>query len=301
MVDLTTLVTEQRNQNSMNIDDLPTLDILKVMNDEDRTVAECVRMVLPEISAAIEAICQAMKRGGRLFYVGAGTSGRLGILDAVECPPTFSTSPDLVQGIIAGGNNAFMRAIEGAEDNETLGAHELEQRGITEHDVVIGIAASGRTPYVIGALKFAQKIGATTVSLSSNPNSLISAHAHIVIDVITGPEILTGSTRLKAATAHKQILNMITTTAMIKIGKVYENLMVDVKVSNDKLKKRAINIISTITSISNTEAEEALKKADYKVKPAIVMIESGVSYQEAEQLIEQAGGFIRKAINLVKQ
>lgn len=298
MEKLTTLTTEQRNEHTMNLDNMETFDILKAINKEDLTVAKKVEEVLPEIHEAVELIYHSLRHGGKLFYVGAGTSGRIGILDAVECPPTFSTPPELVQGIIAGGNSAFMKAVEGAEDDEALGATDLEERGLTELDVVMGIAASGRTPYVTGALKYAQKIGARTVSLSSNVDSKISQHADVEIAVDTGPEVLTGSTRMKAATAHKLILNMITTTTMIKVGKVYENLMVDLKVSNFKLKERAKSIISIITGVSVEEAGDVLEQANLEVKPAIVMIKTNVDYEEANQLIEQADGFVRKAIAL---
>ncbi|MBO1001974.1 N-acetylmuramic acid 6-phosphate etherase [Pseudogracilibacillus auburnensis] len=298
MVKLKTLTTEQRNIHSKNIDNLSTSEILHVINNEDVQVAQSVKKVLPNIEQAIDKICDAMSKGGKLFYIGAGTSGRIGILDAVECPPTFSTPPDLVQAIIAGGLDAFMTATEGAEDDEARGANDLEERELTSLDVVVGIAASGRTPYVLGALQFAREIGATTVSVSSNEQSLIGQNADITIDVDTGPEVLTGSTRMKAATAQKLILNMITTTTMIKIGKVYENLMVDVKVSNYKLKERAKSIISTITSVSSDRAEEILEEANLEVKPAIVMIKAKVNYEKAKQLIEESNGFVRKAIEL---
>ncbi|GAB2569298.1 N-acetylmuramic acid 6-phosphate etherase [Gracilibacillus alcaliphilus] len=297
---LTTLTTEQRNKHTMEIDNMSTYEILKVMNQEDMEVAQSVAAVLPEVAEAVEAIYHSFIQGGRLFYVGAGTSGRIGILDAVECPPTFSTPPEMVQGMIAGGNAAIMKAVEGAEDDPLLGAADLEQRELTEIDVVVGIAASGRTPYVTGALQYAQSIGAETISLSSNKQSKISQYAAIKIDVVTGPEVLTGSTRLKAATAHKMILNMLTTTAMIKAGKVYENLMVDVKVSNYKLKERAKHIIATVTGASIEEAAKALEAADLGVKPAIVMIKTGVTYEKAQQLLKQANGFVRQAIDQVQ-
>ncbi|RIW34231.1 N-acetylmuramic acid 6-phosphate etherase [Bacillus salacetis] len=296
MNNISTLTTEKRNINSKNIDSMQTDEILQMINREDMTVAKSVQKVLPEIESTVSAVCNSLKQGGKLFYVGAGTSGRIGILDAVECPPTFSTPPDLIQAVMAGGINAIEKAVEGAEDDEQLAIIDLEEREVTDLDVVVGIAASGRTPYVMGALKYAKSIGATTVSLSSNKNSDISKIADINIEVITGPEVLTGSTRMKAATAHKLILNMITTTSMIKIGKVYENLMVDVKVSNHKLKERAKNIISTITGVHYKVAEEILEKTNYEVKPAIVMIKTGVTLQAAKEYIKQANGFVRKAI-----
>lgn len=297
---LTRLTTETRNENTKNFDQMSTIDILSVINDEDRKVALAVQKVLPQIEQTVEATVQSFKKGGRLFYIGAGTSGRIGILDAVECPPTFSTNPELVQGIIAGGKDAIEVAVEGAEDDADLGKKDLSDRNLTDRDIVIGIAASGRTPYVIGALKYAQEIGATTVSLTSNEKAIISEYADIVIEVVTGPEVITGSTRLKAATAHKMILNMISTTSMIKMGKVYENLMVDVSISNIKLKERAINIIRTVTDVSYDVAKETLEKSNHEVKPAIVMIEGNVTYEKAISLIDQADGYVRKAIELAK-
>src|SRR5699024_2336386 len=246
-------------------------------------------------------VYEAFKQGGKLFYVGAGTSGRIGILDAVECPPTFSTPPDLVQGMIAGGPGAIENAVEGAEDNPSLGAEDLKARGLAGIDVVIGIAASGRTPYVCGALDYANKVGATTVSLTCNENAIISQYADISIEVLTGPEVLTGSTRMKAATAHKLILNMITTSSMIKIGKVYENLMVDLKVSNEKLKERAKGIVSAITDVSYQEAETVLESTNYEVKPAIVILKSNVTFEEAKEFIRQSEGFVRQAIDMAKK
>lgn len=295
---LSTLTTEQRNRHSMNIDNLSTADILKVMNNEDLTVAKSVQMVLPKIEQAVNLVYESLSNDGRLIYVGAGTSGRLGILDAVECPPTFSTDPEMVQAIMAGGQSAFIEAVEGAEDKPSLGAEDLKDLQLSNSDVVIGIAASGRTPYVIGALKYANEIGARTVSISSNEKSLIGKHADVGIDVITGPEILTGSTRMKAATAHKLILNMISTSTMIKMGKVYENLMVDVKVSNYKLKQRAIGIICEVTSASHDEAEKVLELANLEVKSAIVMINADVDYETAKKRLKKANGFVRQAIDL---
>ncbi len=298
MENLSALTTEMRNERSTTIDNMSTKNILALINDEDMTVAKRIQDVLPEIEKTVEVVYKSLKSGGRLFYVGAGTSGRLGILDAVECPPTFSTSPDLVQAVMAGGMKAIEKAVEGAEDNEEIGASDLEARNLTNKDVVIGIAASGRTPYVIGALKYANQIGASTVSLSSNGNSVIGQYADIKIDVLTGPEVITGSTRMKAATAHKLILNMITSTSMIKMGKIYENLMVDVSVSNIKLKERAKGILTTITNIPYVESERVLELANYEVKPAIVMIKADVTYQEAKDFIVEADGFVRKAIEL---
>lgn len=301
MDNILALTTEMRNTKSMKLDSMSTSEILTVINEEDQQVSLAVKKVLPKVKEAVEAAHESLKKGGKIFYVGAGTSGRIGILDAVECPPTYSTPPELVQAVMAGGIGAIEKAAEGAEDQEEQGAKDLEERNLTELDVVIGIAASGRTPFVTGALKYAQKIGAKAISLTSNENSLISEYADIKIEVVTGPEVVTGSTRMKAATAHKMILNMISTTTMIKIGKVYENLMVDLHVSNKKLEKRAINIVSTITGASELEAEQTLQKAHYEVKPSIVMIKTGVSYEKAIDLINQSDGFVRKAIALVNK
>jgi N-acetylmuramic acid 6-phosphate etherase len=297
---LTLLTTESRNDRTMHIDTADTAEILRMMNEEDQQVALAVQQVLPDVEAAINFAFESLKNGGRLIYLGAGTSGRLGVLDAVECPPTFSTDPSLVQGIMAGGERAFVKAVEGAEDKEELGEQDLREIQLSSNDTVIGIAASGRTPYVIGALKYAKSVGAKAVALSCNENSPISQAADHSIEVVVGPEVLTGSTRLKAATAHKMILNMISTTTMIKLGKAYENLMVDVHVSNFKLKERATNIIRKITNVSYEQAKETLELANNEVKTAIVMIETGKDYEEAIKLLEQAKGYVRKAIELSK-
>jgi len=300
-VNITSLTTEQRNDRSRNIDQLSTLEIISLMNKEDGTVAEAVEKALPQIEAAIEAIYHTLKNNGRLFYVGAGTSGRLGVLDAAECPPTFCTPPELVQAIIAGGESAIFTAVEGAEDCREDGAKDLERKGITKSDVVVGIAASGRTPYVIGALEYARSLGAVTVSLACNQNAEISQYADHKIEVVVGPEILSGSTRLKSATAQKMILNMLSTTTMIKLGKIYDNLMVDLHASNIKLVERAKRIVMEITGVAYEEAAEALKLTNQKVKPAIVMLMGGVSVERANEAIEQANGFTRRAIELAKE
>lgn len=298
MEKLSLLTTEESNPKSASLDEMPTTDILKTMNEEDQTIALAVQRVLPHIEQAVEAVVSAFKAGGRLIYTGAGTSGRIGVLDAVECPPTFSTSPDLVQAVLAGGNEAMFNAVEGAEDDELLGASDLEKLHITNHDVVIGIAASGRTPYVKGGLVYANSCGATTVALSSNEGSLIGKHADIKIEVVTGPEVLTGSTRLRAATAHKMVLNMITTASMVKNGKVYKNLMVDLNASNYKLRERAKQMVCTITDVSYEEAEAVLEQTAFDVKLAIVMIFTGVAKEEAEALILSSGGFVREAVKM---
>lgn len=296
--ELSSLMTESRNDRSKQIDVLDTMEILELINEEDQKVALAVQKVLPDIKVAVDYVSQSIMEGGRLIYVGAGTSGRLGVLDAVECPPTFSTPPELVQGLIAGGEKAFIRAVEGAEDQEDLGEQDLKDIHLTDKDTVIGIAASGRTPYVIGALKYARGIGAKAVALSCNKDAQISQVADHAIEVVAGPEVLTGSTRMKAGTAQKMVLNMISTTAMIRLGKVYENFMVDVYISNYKLKKRAIGIVQTITGVSEKEAEELLERAHNEVKTAIVMHISDLDYSEAKQLLEQAKGHVREAIVL---
>jgi N-acetylmuramic acid 6-phosphate etherase len=290
------LATESRNEHSMHIDTAEPMDILRIMNEEDQKVGLAVKEVLPEVEVAVQFVFESFKKGGRLIYMGAGTSGRLGILDAVECPPTFSTNPDMVKGIMAGGEGAFLKAVEGAEDQPDLGVRDLKNVGLTNNDTVIGIAASGRTPYVIGALKYARSIGAKTVALSCNKNAAISKEADQSIEVIVGPEVLTGSTRLKAGTSHKMILNMISTSAMILIGKAYENLMVDVHVSNEKLKERAIGIIEKITGASYELAADTLEAADLQVKTAIVMIKTDSNKQDAEKLLLAANENVKKAV-----
>lgn len=300
-MNLSALTTEKRNENSRMLDQLSTMDMLTTINQEDKKVAIAVEAVLPKIEIAIEQIYHALAKGGRLFYVGAGTSGRLGIIDASECPPTFMTPPDMVQTVMAGGTSAFIHAIEGSEDNELQGAADLKERNFTKEDVVVGITASGRTPYPIGALKFAREIGAYTVSLSCNRESLISRHADCEIEVVVGPEVLTGSTRMKAATAHKMVLNMISTTTMVKLGKVYENLMVDVHASNYKLFERAKHTLMEITDVSYEAAEKVLKTTNNEVKPAIVMLKGKVTYDQAKDAIEISNGYVRKAIDYVKK
>jgi len=295
------LTTESRNEHSMQIDTANPMEILRIMNEQDQLVALAVKEVLPDVGAAVQFVFESFQNGGRLIYLGAGTSGRLGVLDAVECPPTFSTDPEMVQGIIAGGERAFLKAVEGAEDDPELGVSDLKALGLTKNDTVIGIAASGRTPYVIGALRYARSIGAKTVAISCNKDAAISQEADQSIEVIVGPEVLTGSTRLKSGTAHKMILNMISTSSMILLGKAYENLMVDVHVSNQKLKERAIGIIRKITGVSYDMALETLEKAGLQVKTAIVMIKTNTTKLEAEQLLEKANGYVKRAIQIVKK
>jgi len=287
--------TEQRNPNSMHLDEMSVEEIAKLMNGEDRGVPEAIQRAIPEITELIEAVIRAFKNEGRLIYIGAGTSGRLGILDAVECVPTFGTSPEKVVGLIAGGEQAIKDAVEGAEDSKELAIEDLKKLRLTKNDIVVGIAASGRTPYVIGGLNYAKEIGAKTGSLSNNENTKISEIADYPIEVITGPEVLTGSTRLKAGTAQKIVLNMITTISMVKIGKAYENLMVDVLATNEKLVDRAKRIIVEATGVDYEEAEKVFDEAG-SVKLAIVMILSGASKEDSKAALEETDGFVRASI-----
>jgi N-acetylmuramic acid 6-phosphate etherase len=297
MVNLDSLTTtEARNPSTYGLDTLTVPDLLRVMNEEDRKVPEAVARVIPEIAAAVEAVANAFRAGGRLIYLGAGTSGRLGVLDAVECPPTFGTDPGMVIGLIAGGPGAFMKAVEGAEDSPELAGQDLEELGVTEKDVVIGIAASGRTPYVIGGLDAARARGAATVSIACNPAAEISGHADVSIEVDNGPEVLTGSTRLKSGTSQKLILNMISTAAMVQIGKVYGNLMVDVRPTNAKLVVRTQRIIRAVTECSEAEAALAYEQAGGSAKTAIVMLLVGCDRDAAERRLAHAEGFVRGAI-----
>lgn len=290
------LTTETRNKKTMNLDELTPLEFLEVMNEEDQKVAQAVKQQIPQIAKAVEATIAAIKQGGRLIYMGAGTSGRIGLLDAVECPPTFGTAPEEVVGLIAGGERAFIKAVEGAEDNEQLGVQDLQDIKLTAKDIVVGIAASGRTPYVIGGLEYANSIGTPTVAVSCNKDSAIGKVAKIAIEVVNGPEVLTGSTRLKAGTSQKLICNMISTASMIGTGKVYGNLMVDVQLTNEKLVERAKRIVMDATDCDAGTAQDYLKQADHKPKIAIVMILTGLSKEEAVQRLEASQGFVRQAI-----
>lgn len=297
-VSLERLVTERQNERTLDIDRASTTGILEMMNDEDQLVAAAVRAVIPEIGKAVDTIVDRFRQGGRLFYIGAGTSGRLGVLDASECPPTFGTNPDMVRGMIAGGDTAIRKAVEGAEDNEALGAEDIERCGVDERDTVVGIAASGRTPYVIGAMKRAKAAGAAVVCICNNANSAMSAYADIAIEPVVGPEAILGSTRLKAGTAQKMVLNMITTAAFIKMGKVYGNLMVDLQATNVKLVNRAKKIIRIATGASDDVVEKAFRLSGGHVKTAIVMIATNSPHERALKLLEQSGGYVREAIEL---
>ena len=293
---LSTLITEQRNPNSMHVDSLSALEIVQLMNKEDKQVPLAIEKCLPQIAQAVECIVAAFQQGGRLVYIGAGTSGRLGVLDASECPPTFGVSPEMVKGIIAGGERALRHPIEGAEDSKTHAVVDLQTIQFSSKDVLVGIAASGRTPYVIGALEYAKSLGSVTVSIASNPNSAMANIVDIAIDTVVGPEVLTGSSRLKSGTAQKLVLNMLTTASMILMGKCYQNLMVDVQASNEKLKARAIHIVMQATDCDKALAEETLKQADQNAKLAIMMILSGLDRVQAEALLEKHQGKLQLAL-----
>lgn len=288
----------------MDIDARPTGEILSIMNSEDHKVAPAVASQIPHIASAVDLVVAALKKGGRLIYVGAGTSGRLGVLDAAECPPTFGVSPEMIQGLIAGGERAMFKAQEGAEDKEENGANDIIAKAVGDRDVVCGIAASLRTPYVVGAVKKAKACGAKTLYVTTNPRSRLDspefADLKGAIDVAicpeVGPEIIMGSTRMKSGTAQKLVLNMITTTTMIRMGKVYENMMIDLQMTNLKLRERAKRVVMTITGIDYDRAAEVLEQADGHVKTALVMIKAGVGKEEAKVRLEGAGGFVRLAI-----
>lgn len=300
MLDLTKLTTETRNEKTMNLDSMTPLEIATIMNEEDNKVVAAVHEVLPQVATVIEWCTDSLRKGGRIIYMGAGTSGRLGLLDAVECPPTFGTSPDTVVGLIAGGNDAFIKAVEGAEDSETLGREDLVTLNLNRNDVVIGIAASGRTPYVISGLIYAREIGCKTAVLACNKNSEVSKYSDIAIEPIPGPEVLTGSTRLKSGTAQKMILNMISTGSMVGIGKVYQNLMVDVMQTNEKLNSRAVNIIIAATGCNHELAKDMLEMADGSVKLAITMILLQCTKDQAIERLDHSNGHIRHALKSSK-
>ena len=293
---LSTLITEQRNPNSMHVDSLSALEIVQLMNQEDKQVPLAIEKCLPQIAQAVECIVAAFQQGGRLVYIGAGTSGRLGVLDASECPPTFGVSPEMVKGIIAGGERALRHPIEGAEDSKEQAVIDLQTIQFSSKDVLVGIAASGRTPYVIGALEYAKSLGSVMVSIASNPNSAMANIVDIAIDTVVGSEVLTGSSRLKSGTAQKLVLNMLTTASMILMGKCYQNLMVDVQASNEKLKARAIRIVMQATDCDKALAEETLKQADQNAKLAIMMILSGLDRAQAETLLEKHQGKLQLAL-----
>ena len=295
-MELNKLITETRNRNTMNLDIMSSFEIVKAMNDEDRNVPSAIEKALYRIASAVDEIVKTFKNGGRLFYIGAGTSGRLGVLDASECPPTFGVNHDMVIGIIAGGDSALRNPIEGAEDSFELCQKDLENYQFSENDILCGIAASGRTPYVIGGLRYARSIGAKTIAVACNIDSEIGREADIAIEVTPGPEILTGSTRLKAGTCQKLILNMLTTASMVRMGKAYQNLMVDVVQSNEKLVSRARKIVMEATGCDMNTAVSTLEKAGGSCKLAIVMILTDSSEEEAAKLLEKAQGHVRDTL-----
>lgn len=289
------VITEFRNENTKDIDLLPTIDIVKKMNDEDKLVALAVEDESENIAAAIDLIAKQFLKGGRLFYFGAGTSGRLGILDASECPPTFSVSPEMAQGIIAGGDTAIRNAVEGAEDNEEVGWKDASM--LTAEDVAVVISASGNPKYLLGVLKRAEEVGAKTIAVTCNSKGRIAEEAGLVICAEVGPEVIAGSSRLKAGTAQKMILNMLTTGAMIKIGKTYENFMIDLQAKNEKLKDRAIRIVAQIANVSHTDALSALLKSDWEIKTAIISLEMGLEVEKAREELKKHRGVLRKLLN----
>ena len=296
MVELKKIATEQRNPDTMNIDTLPTLEMVNLINREDHKVAEAVSLVTDKIAQAVDVIADRLGKGGRLIYCGAGTSGRLGVLDAVECPPTYSTDPAMVQGLIAGGYPAIFKAVEGAEDSKDLGVQNLKEIGFHAGDVLVGIAASGRTPYVLGCMEYAKELGAPTVSVTCCPGSVLDKFADIGIAPAPGPEVVTGSTRMKSGTAQKMVLNMLSTGTMIKLGKVYGNLMVDVKPSNEKLIRRCVTIVCAATECSEKVATAALEACGYRPKVAIVMVLCGVTADKARELLNKADGRVAKVL-----
>ncbi len=297
--EISSLSTEQRNPNSADIDSRSTSEILKIINEEDKTVAFAVEKELTYIEEAVELIVNSLKNGGRLLYFGAGTSGRLGIIDASECPPTFGTPYELIRGFIAGGNEAMFKAQEGVEDFEENGVKDVAAAEVNEKDSVCGIAASRRTPYVLGALRKAKELGAKTIFLTCNPRGSFSLkNIDIAICPYVGPEVIMGSTRMKSGTAQKMVLNMLTTTAMIRMGKVYENMMIDLQMTNKKLIERSKKIVMVVTGVSYEHASEYLKKAGGHVKRALVMIKTGVDSEEAAERLKKSGGFVRQAIEL---
>jgi N-acetylmuramic acid 6-phosphate etherase len=295
--ELDQLVSEERNPRTMGIDLMSTAEILATINSEDRLVPDAVSRTLPQVALAVDAVVAAFSAGARLIYIGAGTSGRLGVLDASECPPTFGVPPGMVVGLIAGGPSALMNATEGAEDRPEIGIADLQGIGLTARDVVVGIAVSGRTPYVIGALTYAKSLGAVTVGLTCNPDSAIARLADISIAPVVGAEVVTGSTRLKSGSAQKLVLNMLTTASMIRIGKTYQNLMVDLHASNEKLVARAVRIVMQATDCTIEDAERALERTGNDVKLAILATLTGKSVADARTAIDGAGGFLRRAIN----
>lgn len=296
MEQLKSIATEQRNPNTLNIDTLSTLEMVKLINQEDHLVAQAVEMVLDQVAAAIDVIADHVANGGRLIYCGAGTSGRLGILDAVECPPTYSTEPETVQCLMAGGYGAIFKAVEGAEDSKDLGIGDMKEISFCSKDVLVGIAASGRTPYVLGCMEYARSLGAPIISVTCCPGSVLDRFADIGIAPAPGPEVVTGSTRMKSGTAQKMVLNMLSTGTMIKLGKVYGNLMVDVKPSNEKLIHRCVTIVCAATECDEATAVKALEACGYHPKSAIIMVLRDVDAARAQELLCAAEGRVSRAL-----
>lgn len=297
-MNLNEMTTERRNPRTMQLDMMSELEIVTAMNDEDARVPLAIAKKLPEIAQAARWAVEAFEQGGRLFYMGAGTSGRLGVLDAAECPPTFGVDPGMVVGLIAGGEEAFIKAVEGAEDSVQLAEDDLRSHNLTSKDFVVGIAASGRTPYVLGGLAYARSVGCRTAAIACNPGSAVGKAADLAIEVEVGPEVLTGSTRLKSGTAQKLILNMISTTSMVRTGKAYQNLMVDVMQTNEKLHTRAENIVMDATGVERAEARAAIDAAGGSVKCAITMLLANCTAAEAQSRLDAANGHVRTAIGL---
>lgn len=295
-MELSKIATEQRNERSLHIDEMSTIDMMRLINEEDKKVALAVEKEINQIAEAVDLIAEKLSIGGRLIYMGCGTSGRLGILDAAECPPTYSAAPDQIIGLIAGGSNAIFQAVEGAEDSEELGIEDLKKIAANDKDVVVGIAASGRTPYVIGGMKYAESIGIKVVGVTCCKGSVIDEMADIGIAPMPGPEVVTGSTRMKSGTCQKLVLNMLSTGAMIKLGKVYGNLMVDVKPSNQKLINRCISIVKSATGVSTEEAKAALEQCEHHPKTAIVMILCGLSAEESRNALDKTQGHVARAV-----
>ncbi|HEX8197146.1 MAG TPA: N-acetylmuramic acid 6-phosphate etherase [Pyrinomonadaceae bacterium] len=294
-------ITEQENPRTREIDKVSTLGAVRLINEEDKTVALAVEKVLPEIAAAIDRIVERLKTGGRLFYVGTGTSGRLGVLDASECPPTFGVSPELVQGIIAGGYDALYKAVEASEDDQAAGATDLQKRGVTEKDAVVGIAASGRTPYTIGAVEYARSLGCFTAAITCVPDSAITKAAEIAIVPVVGAEVIAGSSRMKAGTAQKMVLNMLSTATMIRLGYVTGNRMTNVKSSNQKLKERSLRILQAETGLDDDNANDLMNRAGADLRVAIVMYKANIEREQAERALSANQNVIEKAIEFARR
>jgi N-acetylmuramic acid 6-phosphate etherase len=298
---VTSTRTEQRNPRTRGLDTKSTIEILRALNREDQRVALAVKRALPQIARAVDAIVASFRRGGRLVYIGAGTSGRLAVLDAAECPPTFGTRPKMVQALIAGGPKALRGAVEGAEDSASNGARDLAKAGVTKRDVVVGIAASGTTRYVLGGMEWAKQQGCVTVAVTSNPKSPLARAAQIAITPETGEEAIAGSTRMKAGTAQKMVLNMLSTTAMVRLGRVYENWMIHVALTNQKLRRRGARILTEATGVSASAAEHALRQTGHDLPVALVMLKTGANALEARQSLRKSGGNARQALELLSK